>query len=87
MSANIQKLESEKDVQIAELQKKMAQTEKMMDKAARTAGNKSEKDARIAELEKKVAGLEGPARKEHRDGKGHQKAQEKKGGRDCDRRD
>ena len=59
MSANIQKLESEKDVQIAELQKKMVQTEKMMDKAARTAGNRSGKDARIAELEKKVAGLEG----------------------------
>ena len=59
MSANIQKLESEKDVQIAELQKKMAQTEKMMGKAARTAGNRSGKDARIAELEKKVAGLEG----------------------------
>ena len=59
MSANIQKLESEKDVQVAELKKEMVQTKKMMDEAARIVGKKSEKDFRIVELEKKVAGLEG----------------------------
>ena len=63
MSANIRELESEKDIQIAELQKKMARTEKMPGKAARTAENRSEKDARIAGLEKKVAGLENLRRK------------------------
>ena len=57
MSANIQKLESEKDVQVAELKKEMAHTKKMMDEATRIVGKKSEKDGRIVELEKKVAGL------------------------------
>ena len=58
MSANIQKLETEKDIQITELEKKMARTEKMLGKIARTVRGQSEKDARISELEKKVAGLE-----------------------------